>query len=75
MRLLRLALVSPEAGEAQCGAEFPGFGLLLTCDGKCSVKVRFCFCGILLRRFERDFPGNAMDLGLKPSFVGLFHSR
>jgi hypothetical protein len=31
-RLLHLALVAPEAGEAHCGAEFPGFGLLRTRD-------------------------------------------
>jgi hypothetical protein len=27
--LLHLALVAPETREAHCGAEFPGFGLLL----------------------------------------------
>ena len=31
-RLLHLALVAPETGEAHGGAEFPGFGLLLTGD-------------------------------------------
>jgi hypothetical protein len=31
-RLLHLALVAPEASEAHGGAEFPGFGLLLTGD-------------------------------------------
>ena len=31
-RLLRLTLVAPEPSEAHCGAEFPGFGLLLTSD-------------------------------------------
>ena len=33
-RLLHLALVAPEACEAHGGAEFPGFGLLLPCDGE-----------------------------------------
>ena len=28
--LLRLALVTPEAREAHCGAQFPGLGLLFT---------------------------------------------
>ena len=31
-RLLRLALVAPEAGEANGGAEFSGLGLLLAGD-------------------------------------------
>jgi hypothetical protein len=40
-RLLRLALVTPEAGEAHCGAEFRGFGLLLAGDGKRPLEEGF----------------------------------
>src|SRR5262249_22773841 len=36
--LLHLALVTPKAGEAHGGAEFPGLCLLLTGDGECAVE-------------------------------------
>ena len=62
-RLLRLTLVTPEAREAHGGAEFPGFGLLLTGDGEGALEVRFCFGGVGLRRQQSDFAGNAIDLG------------
>jgi hypothetical protein len=39
-RVLYLALVAPEACEAHCGAEFPGFCLLLTRDGERTLKIR-----------------------------------
>ena len=38
-RLLHLALVTPEAREAHCGAEFPGFGLLLARDGERTIEI------------------------------------
>ena len=38
-RLLHLALVAPEACEAHGGAEFPGFGLLLTGDGERALEI------------------------------------
>ena len=65
-RLLHLALVAPEAGEAHGGAEFPGFGLLLACDCECALEIGFCFRGIRLRRNQRDFAGDAMDFSLEP---------
>src|SRR4029077_2733817 len=44
-RLLHLTLITPEAREAHRGAEFPGFGLLLTSD---LIPRRFssqdCWC-------------------------------
>ena len=66
--LLLLALVAPEACEAHGGAEFPGLCLLLTSDCECAVKIPFSFRRIGLRRFERDFPGNAMEIGFRPNF-------
>jgi hypothetical protein len=50
-RLLHLALVTREACEAQCGAEFPGFGLLLARDVEGALKICFCFCCIRLRPY------------------------
>ena len=44
-RLLYFALVAPEACEAHGGAEFPGFRLLLTCNGECALEIRFRFRG------------------------------
>ena len=70
--LLRLALVTPEAREAHCGAEFPGFGLLLARDRECTLEIRFSFRRIRFRRLQRDFPCNAIDLGLVPPFLGGF---
>ena len=37
--LITLALVALEPRHAHCGAEFPGFGLLLTRNGKSTVKI------------------------------------
>ena len=73
--MLRLALVAPEAREAHCGAEFPGFGLLLARDRECVLEIRFRFRRIRLRRLQRDFAGDAMDLGLAPSFLCCFRRR
>jgi hypothetical protein len=38
-----LALVTPEAPEAQGGAEFPGLRSLLVGDCECALEVRFSF--------------------------------
>ena len=48
--------------------QFPGFCLLLTGDGEGAVEIGFSYCLILLRRFQRDFPGNAMEIGFRPNF-------
>ena len=71
-RLLHLALVAPEACEAHGGAEFPGFGLLLAGDYKRALEVRFRFRAMVLRTHQRDFAGNAINLGLEPCFFGGF---
>ena len=33
-------LVTPEAREAHCGAQFPGLGILLARDGECASAVQ-----------------------------------
>ena len=40
--LIPLALIAPEPRHAHRGAKFPGFGLLLTCYRKSTIKIRFC---------------------------------
>jgi hypothetical protein len=70
--LLRLTLVTPEARVAHCGAEFPGFGLLLAGDGEGALKVRFRFRAIVLWSHQGDFADNAINLSLEPCFFGGF---
>ena len=71
-RLLHLALVTPEASEAHGGAQFPGFGLLLAGHCESTLEVRFCFRGIPLRRFQREFTANPLKLNSVPPFLGSF---
>ena len=54
-RLLHLALVAPEACEAHCCAEFPGFGLLLTGDGESVLEMLLRVSTILFWSKRRDF--------------------
>ena len=68
-RLLRLALVAPEPREAHRGAEFPGFGLLLTRNSERALEIASAFAASGSERFKRDFPGYAIDLGLPPLFL------
>jgi hypothetical protein len=42
-RLPHLALGAPEACEAHCGAEFPGFRVLLTSDGESAFEIHLTF--------------------------------
>ena len=71
-RFAHLALVAPEACEAHGGAEFPGFGLLLTGDCDCTVEIRFDFRRIRFGRHQCDFTDDTPDLGLAPLFFGSF---
>jgi len=43
VRLLQLALVTPEAREAYGSAEFPGLGLLLLSESERTLEVRLRF--------------------------------
>ena len=47
-----------------------GVTVPLAGDSECALEVRLCFRGILLRLRQRDFAGNAIDLGLEPPFLG-----
>ena len=51
------------------------FGLLLACDGEARSKYASAFAASGSRRLQRDFAGDAMDLGLEPRFLGCFHRR
>ena len=75
MRLLHLALVTPKTCKTDGGAEFPGFGLLLTCDSERSLEMCLRFRRIGLRRLERDLPGNAMEIGFTSAFLGSLYGR
>jgi ankyrin repeat protein len=41
--------------------------LLLTGNCSSALKIGFCLCTILLRRLQRDFSSDAIDLGFDPS--------
>jgi len=68
----RRTLIAPEACEAHGGAEFPRFGLLLAGDGEGTSEIRLCLRCITLGQHQRDFAGNAINLGLEPCFFGGF---
>jgi hypothetical protein len=74
-RLLHLALRAPEACEAHGGAEFPGFGLLLTSDCESALEMGFRVRSTRHWFHERDFASHAMDPGLKPRLFGCCHRR
>ena len=73
--LLHLALVAPETRKAHCGAEFPGFGLLITRDCKCALEIRFGPGGKVIGRLESNFARNAIDLSLIPPFLCCLDGR
>ena len=51
------------------------FACCCTRNRERTLEIRFRFRRIRLRRLERDFPGDAIDLGLAPPFLGCFHRR
>jgi hypothetical protein len=44
-------------------------------DRECTLEIRFRFRRNRLRQLKRDFPGNAIDLGLAPPFLGCLYRR
>src|SRR5262249_13958755 len=44
-----------------------------SCDGEGLVEVRLRFRRIRLRRLQRDFAGNTIDLGLPPPFLTVLY--
>ena len=73
--LLRPPLITPETRQAHRCTQLPGFGLLRTCHGERALEIPLGFCRIPLRRLQRDFACNAIDLGLPESFIAGFHRR
>jgi hypothetical protein len=54
----------------------PGFGLLLACDRQCTFETGFGSRDVRLRRLERYFACDAINICLEPSFFGsLNHCR
>src|ERR1039458_10871983 len=64
--LPRLPLITPEPRHAHGGAEFPGFRLLLTRNCERTFEMSFSLRGVWLRRPERYFACNTMNIGLSP---------
>ena len=73
--LIALALIALEPRHAHRRAQFPGLCLLLTCNRERVLEIRFRCRRVRLRRQQRDFPGDAMDIGLVHRFLGCFHRR
>jgi hypothetical protein len=73
--LLHLSLVTPEAREAHCSAEFPRLCLLLTRNGERALEIRVSFRGIRFGRLERDFTSSAINFGLEPPFFACADPR
>jgi hypothetical protein len=55
------------------GAKFPGLCLLLARNRERTLEIRFRFRR--LRRLERHFTSNAIDLSLEPLFLGCSYDR
>ena len=70
--LLALALIAPEPRHAHRRAQFPGLCSLLVRDCECAVEIGLRFRGIRLWRFQHDFSGEAIDLGLEQPLLGYF---
>jgi hypothetical protein len=72
---LRHPLVTPEPRHAHRPAQLPGLCLLLTCHRERTLEIDLRFRRVGFWRHQRDFSGNAMDLGLAPRFLGCVHRR
>ena len=65
-RTIGEATTTKETKKAHCGPQFPGFCVLLASNGKRALEIGFRFRRIRHRPLKRDFPGNAIDLGITP---------
>ena len=70
--LLPFSLIAPKPRHAHRRAQFPGLCLLRTRNRERPLEIRFRFRRISLGRLERDFAGDAIDLGLATTFPWLF---
>ena len=73
--LVPLPLLAPQLRHADSRAQLPGFRLLLTRDRERLFETGFGFCQIPLWRYQGDFAGDAMNLGLAPFFLRRFDRR
>jgi hypothetical protein len=73
--LIQFALITPEPRHAHCGAEFPGFRLLLTGNRKRVVKKLLRFCNDWPRQHQCDFTSKAINLRLVKLFPRSLHRR
>ena len=48
---------------------FPGLCLLLAGNGERALEIRLRFRRIMFGRYERDFAGKTIGLGLEPRFL------
>jgi hypothetical protein len=49
--------------------------VLLARDSEGALEIRLCFRSIRITEHQRDFPGDTIYLGFKPSFHGCFNRR
>jgi hypothetical protein len=69
------ALIAPKPRHAHCGAQFPGFRLLLASDYEGAVKILFCFFWIRRERLECDLASGPIEFRFVARFLGCFHRR
>jgi hypothetical protein len=70
-----LALLAPQPGQAHRRAQLEGFGLLLTRNDQRALQMRFCSRHAGRGRQQRDFAGDAMNVGLAPFLAGRIGGR
>src|SRR5271155_4477312 len=70
--LLPFPLITPQPRRARRRAQFPGLRLLLPRDRKRALEIDLRFRCIRLARRHGDLAGDAVGLGLEPSFLACF---
>ena len=68
-------LITPEARHVHGRPQLPGLCLLLARNRERLLETSFGFCRIRLWRHQGDFTGDAINLGLVPSFLCHFDRR
>src|SRR5262245_35175875 len=74
-RLLHLALVAPEAGEAHCGAQLKRLGILTLGDSQRLVETSLGRRPILARLRKQHFAFETMKLGVPPMLARAISDR
>jgi len=70
--LIPLALMAPQPRDAHRRAQFPGLCPLPTRNREGALEIRFRPRRIRIGRPERNFAGDAIDLGLVPTLLARF---